>query len=161
MLLKRTILYAAILLMALVLGANVYTSVVDAPNWGSSIPASMDAAKNYFSVANPGTFFRIFSPASQVAALLSLILCWRYGWLARGLTAAALLLTVGVDIFTFSFFYPRNDLMFGAGSYPVEVLQNAWTGWSEMNHVRSAMVLAAVLCELAALSVFERLSAER
>jgi hypothetical protein len=161
MFLKRAILYAAILLLAGVLGTNVYTSVVDAPNWGASIPSSLDAAKNYFTVTNPGTFFRIFSPAAQVAALLSVILCWKYGWLVRGLTIAALVLAVVGDVMTFAYFYPRNEIMFGSAQHPNEVLQNAWTSWSAMNHLRSAVILAAALSELAALSVFERMSADR
>ena len=159
--LKRVVLYAAILLLAGVLMPNVYTSVVDAPNWGSSIPASMDAAKHYFTVANPGTYFRIFSPAAQIAALLSLILCWKYGWLVRGLIAAALVLAVSTDVLTFAYFYPRNEIMFGPAQHPNDVLQNAWNGWTAMNHVRSALALTAVLCELAALSAVERLSADR
>ena len=161
MLLKRVVLYAAILLLAGVLGTNVYTSVVDAPNWGASIPASMDAAKHYFTVANPGTFFRIFSPAAQVAALLALILCWRYGWLVRGLLAAALVLAVLGDVMTFAYFYPRNEIMFGPAQHPNDILQEAWNGWTAMNHVRSALILTATLCELAALSAVERLSADR
>jgi hypothetical protein len=161
MFLKRAILYAAILLLAGVLGTNVYTSVVDAPNWGASIPSSLDAAKNYFAVANPGTFFRMFSPGAQVAALLSVILCWKYGGLVRSLTLAALVLAVVVDLMTFAYFYPRNEIMFGPAQHPNDVLQNAWSGWTAMNHLRSAVILTAALCELAALSVFERLSADR
>jgi len=161
MMLKRVFLYAAILLLAGVLGANVYTSVVDAPNWGSSIPASMEAAKHYWAVANPGTFFRIFSPAAQVAALFSLIFCWKYGWLVRGLTAATLVLAVFGDVMTFAYFYPRNDIMFGSAQHSNDVLQEAWNGWTLMNHVRSALFLTATLCELAALSAVERLSADR
>ena len=161
MMLKRVVLYAVILLLAGVLGTNVYTSVVDAPNWGSSIPTSMDIAKHYWAVANPGTFFRIFAPAAKVAGLLEVILCGKYGWLVRGLTAAALVLAVSGDVMTFAYFYPRNDIMFGAEQHPNDVLQNAWNGWTVMNHVRSALFLTATLCELAALSAVERLSADR
>lgn len=159
MLISRIIIYAAILLLACVFGANVYTSVVDAPNWGSSIPASLDTAKQYFAVANPGTFFRMVSPAAQIAALLSLIVCWKYGGSVRLLAAAALLLAVLGDVMTFAYFYPRNAIMFGSGTYPVEALRETWSSWSTMNHVRSTVILAAVICELAALSGLERRSA--
>jgi hypothetical protein len=121
----------------------------------------MDAAKHYFAVANPGTFFRIFAPAAQIAALLSIILCWKYGWLVRGLTAGALFLAVFGDVLTFTYFYPRNAIMFGTENHPNDVLQNAWSGWTAMNNVRSALFLAATLCELAVLSTVERLSADR
>jgi hypothetical protein len=54
---RRLLIYLAIVLLGGVLGANVYNSVVDAPNWGAAIPGSLAAAKSYFSQANPGTFF--------------------------------------------------------------------------------------------------------
>lgn len=161
MLVSRIIIYISIVLVGCLLGANVYTSVVDAPNWGSSIPASLDAAKQYFAVANPGTYFRMFSPAAQVAALLSLIVCWRTGGRVRVLAASALVLVVAGDVMTFAYFYPRNAIMFGYEAYPTDVLKEAWRGWSAMNHVRSAIIFAAVLCELAALSGYERRSAMR
>jgi hypothetical protein len=66
---------------------NVYTSIVDAPNWGRDIPASIEATRNYFVVANPGTFFRLAAPINQVVTLIALVACWtfdtrvRYFWL--------------------------------------------------------------------------------
>lgn len=157
--LKRLVLYIAIILLGCTLGANIYTSVVDAPNWGAAIPASLAAAKQYFTVANPGSYFRVVSPAAQVAALLALIVGWRSGGWFRGLAAAALLLAVLGDVLTFAYFYPRNEIMFGSEVHSSEMLQNAWSGWASMNHVRSAALAAALLCELAALSVFERRAA--
>ena len=87
---------------------NVYTSMVDAANWGRDVPASIMAAREYFSVANPGTFFRIFSPVNQVLALLAVVVSW---WAPKGTFAicvAALVLAVSADIFTFAYFYPRT-----------------------------------------------------
>jgi hypothetical protein len=157
----RILLYITILLLGCVLGANIYNSVVDAPNWGSAIPASLDAAKQYFAVADPGSFYRVASPAAQVAGLLSIIFGWRLGGRMRILTALALALAVLGDVMTFTYFYPRNAIMFGANVFSNEELTNAWTGWTFMNHIRSAIVLAAVLCELAALSHFERRTVAR
>jgi hypothetical protein len=67
-------------------------------------------------------------------------------------------LAVSTDVMTFAYFYPRNEIMFGPAQHPTDVLQDAWNGWTTMNHVRSALVLTATLCELAALSTVERLS---
>ena len=44
---------------------NVYNSLVDAPNWGHSLPGSIEAARSYYSAADPGSFFRVFSPLNQ------------------------------------------------------------------------------------------------
>lgn len=154
---RRVLLYVAIALLGGILGANVYNSVVDAPNWGASIPDSMETARRYFGVANPGTFYRTVSPAAQIAALLALIAIWSAGGSARWLAAGALALAVAGDALTFAYFFPRNEILFGA-TFDPEALTRAWSGWSCMNHFRSAIVAAALFCELCALSAFEKRS---
>jgi len=128
--------------MAGLLFVNVYNSVVDAANWQADLPASMITAREYFSVATPGTFFRIVSPAGQVLALVTLIACWNYGRI-RYIAMGALVLAVFADLLTFGYFYPRLDIMFTA---PLEsngeAIQQAVKQWSSMNWFRSAMCAA-------------------
>ena len=124
-----------------ILFVNLYTSIVDAPNWGADIPNSIVAARQYFSVSNPGTFFRIFSPLNQVLALIAVILCWRKNrYLALGSLAVAVL----IDVFTFGYFYPRNEILFVA---PInnDAVRLAWEQWSMMNWLRSAMGVVNVV----------------
>lgn len=147
---RQAVVWLAVIVIGGVLGANVYTSAVDARNWGSNIPTSLDAARQYFSVANPGSFFRIASPLAQVLSLLALILCWNVPG-ARLFAGIAVLANVSGDIMTFAYFYPRNDIMF-VNPMNAEAAAQAWRGWAAMNHVRSAMVLAALLAELATLT---------
>jgi hypothetical protein len=121
---------------------NVYNSVVDAANWQAALPGSMMTARAYFSVADPGTFFRIASPLSQLLALVTLIACWKYGRL-RYFAAGTLLLAVFADLLTFGYFYPRLDIMFAA---PLEAngeaIREAVEQWSSMNWFRSALCAA-------------------
>jgi uncharacterized membrane protein len=152
---RRAILYAAVLTLAIVLGANLYNSVVDARNWGADIPASLATARQYFAVADPGHFFRIFSPLSQVFALTALVACWKIPG-ARLAAGVALMCAVGADVLTFAYFYPRNAIMLAAMP-DVTAASAAWREWSAMNHVRSALVLVAGVAELFALSRLERL----
>lgn len=159
MLIKQIVLFAAIILIGGVLGANVYNSVVDVPNWGTSIPSSLDVAKQYFTAANPGTFFRAVSPAMQIAALFALIVTWRTGGKSRIFAALAFVLSVSGDVLTFSYFYPRNAIMFGTEQHTAEVLSNTWSTWASMNHVRNLIVLAALICELSALTSLIRADA--
>lgn len=155
MILRRTVMYLAITTLGCVLGANLYNSVVDAPNWGASIPESVVTTRRYFAVADPGTYFRVASPAAQVATLIALIVCWRVGGRVRVLAAGALALAVAGDVLTFGYFYPRNALLFDPATSAV-ALARAWAEWSTMNYVRSAIVAAALICELSALSGSER-----
>jgi hypothetical protein len=114
---------------------NLYNSMVDAPNWGTQIPDSIIHARQYFSVANPGNFFRIFSPANQVFALIAVILCWKTN---RYLALASLVITILLDVMTFGYFYPRNDIMF-VKAIDESVIRLAWQEWSAMNWFRSAL----------------------
>jgi hypothetical protein len=130
---------------------NVYTSMVDAANWGRDVPASIVAAREYFSVANPGTFFRIFSPANQVLALLAAVTAW---WAPKGtfsICLAALVLAVSVDIFTFTYFYPRNEIMFVAPMENIDAIRSALSGWRSMNWIRSGMIVVIVVLDYLAL----------
>jgi len=152
---RRAILSVAIIAAAIVLGANVYTSVVDAPNWGANAPQGFEAARRYMAVRDPGDFFRVFSPAAQIAMLAAVIVCWPLKQ-ARWLAVAALAAGVAADAMTFVYFYPRNDIMF-VNPLDIGAAQRAWSEWSAMNHVRSALVLAAVVLLMQALSRVERL----
>jgi hypothetical protein len=128
---------------------NVYNSIVDAPNWGAHLPQSIEAARAYFSVANPGSFFRIASPINQVLALLALVLSWKNN---RYIALGSLIVAVLVDVITFAYFYPRNEVMFLA---PInnEAVTLAWKQWSAMNWLRSSLCLVNAVLAFALLIV--------
>lgn len=132
---------ASVALATGLLFANLYTSIVDAPNWGASFPESITTARAYYSVANPGNFFRVFSPLNQVFAIVAVFLCWRHN---RYLALASLAVAMLVEAFTFSYFYPRNEIMFAA-SVDESAIRVAWEQWSAMNWVRSLLCLVNVV----------------
>lgn len=116
---------------------NVYNSVVDAANWSSALPNSVVAAREYFSVANPGHFFRMVSPLNQILALVAVLLVWKNPR-ARYLAIASLILAVSADIFTFGYFYPRNEILFtGPLTSNIDTLRLAAEQWTTMNWFRS------------------------
>jgi hypothetical protein len=139
-------LYLFITLTAGLLLTNIYTSMVDAVSWNSDIPASIETAREYFKTTNPGKFFRIFSPMNQFMAFLSVIFFWHTSRKIRIYLAIALILVVLADVMTFTYFYPRNAILFE--SPLVENLQQIKTAgaqWASMNWVRS-LIVAAGLC---------------
>jgi len=148
---QKLVLILAATVAAGLLFANIYTSIVDAPNWGRDVPASIVAAREYFSVKNPGNFFRVFSPLNQVLALLAVVVSW---WAPKGtfsICLAALILAVSVDVFTFTYFYPRNEIMFVAPIENVEAIRSALSGWQNMNWIRSGMIAVVVVLDYLAL----------
>ncbi len=148
---RKIVVAAAVILASGLLFANVYNSVVDAPNWGHNIPASLIAAREYFQVADPGTFYRVLSPVLHVLTFIAVVICWTVNSRVRYLLIAALVISVSTDVFTFGYFYPRNEILFrSALDGSNDAAAAAWSQWSAMNWVRSALVAAGVLCDFLA-----------
>jgi hypothetical protein len=114
---------------------NLYNSIVDAPNWGANLPGSIDVARQYYATSNPGNFFRIVSPINQVLAVILVVLSWKNN---RYLALAFLITAILLDVLTFSYFYPRNEILFEA-PLNVEAIRQAWTQWSTMNWFRTLL----------------------
>jgi hypothetical protein len=134
---KNIVLFASITIAAGLLLTNIYNSLVDSRSWGSDIPRSMETVREYYKTVNPGNFFRIISPANQVLALLALLLFWRRSPEIRLFLGIALIFYVFADIFTFAYFYPRNEIMMKTPLTEVDTIKKAWSEWNEMNWVRS------------------------
>src|SRR5688572_10643550 len=113
---KHSIIFASMAIAAGLVLTNIYTSIVDVPAWGRSIPASIDTARQYYSASNPGDFFRIFSPINQLLGLLSIILFWKQGNQIRKFLIAAFALYVIGEGMTFMYFYPRNEILFASNA---------------------------------------------
>jgi len=149
---KQIILFASIMLASGLLFSNMYNSMIDARSWGADIPASIETARQYFKVANPGDFFRIFSPVNQVLALLALVLFWKTPDSIPIYLAIAFVLYVLCDVLTFAYFYPRNDILFKTGSLTdTGILRSAWSGWNVVNWLRTAMLFIGLIFSFAAL----------
>lgn len=139
---KIIILFASISLAAGLMFVNFYNSLIDARSWGSDIPRSISVTRAYFKTVNPGNFFRLFSPVNQALGLLALILFWKSAPDARIYLGVAFALYVLGDLFTYAYFFPRNDIMWNTAQLSeVDVLRKAWSEWSRMNWLRTFLLL--------------------
>lgn len=142
---KTIILFASISIASGLLFVNLYTSLFDAKSWGSDIPNSIAAAREYFKIVNPGNFFRMFSPVNQILALLVLILFWKSPSPIRLCLGAAFVMYILGDVLTFAYFYPRNDIMFKTAQLTdVDLLKTTWSEWNTMNWVRTFVLVAGL-----------------
>jgi Domain of unknown function (DUF1772) len=146
----KIVLFLSIMMATSIVATNVYTSVIDAKSWGSNIPESIQTARDYFKSGTPGKFFRVASPLNQVLALLALILFWKSVPSARMFLGIALGCYVATDVFTFAYFYPRNEIMFISGTDPA-AMSKAWSEWNAMNWVRSLIALVGVCASFVSL----------
>lgn len=148
---KQVFLFASMAIAAGLAMVNVYTSVVDVPAWSHHVPQSVDTARQYYTVSNPGNFFRIFSPVNQLLGLACLILFWKRSPQVRLLLATAFVMYVIGEGMTFMYFYPRNAIILGAQSADTETLQSVLSEWSSMNWVRSLVIVIGCVCSGGAL----------
>ena len=149
---KNIVLYASVAFSSGLLFVNIYNSIVNAANWESNIPLSITATRNFFVVANPGTFFRLIDPTNMLLIMLALILFWKKSSSIRLFLGIALLCYVSSMILTFTYFYPRNEVMFLSEQLPgTETLKKVASEWGRMNWVRSLIWLAGLACSFIAL----------
>ena len=152
---KTIILFASIAIASGLLLVNMYTSIVDAKSWGSDIPNSIGAAREYFKTVNPGNFFRIFSPVNQLLGLLVLILFWKTSPSIRLCAGAAFVMYLLAEGLTFGYFYPRNDIMFKTAQLTdINLLKKTWSEWNTMNWVRTLVLLVGLFFSFLSLHKF-------
>ncbi len=149
---RKIVLYASVAFSSGLFFTLVYNSIVNAANWESNIPHSITATRDFFVVANPGTFFQFVDPMNMLLILLALILSWKTSSSIRLFLGIALLCFISSMILTFTYFYPRNDIMFLSAQLPdTETLKKAASEWGRMGWVRCFLSLAGLVCVLLAL----------
>jgi len=149
---KKLVLYAAVAFSSGLFFTLIYNSIVNAANWESNIPQSITATRDFFVVANPGTFFKLVDPTNMLLVVLALILFWKKSSSIRMFLGIALVCYVSSMILTFTYFYPRNEVMFISEQLPdTETLKKAASEWGRMGWVRSLLSLIGLVCTFLAL----------
>jgi hypothetical protein len=135
----------ALIVSGMLLGAGVYESVVLAPNLQGA-PTSLEHARGFYHVTNPGVFFRVIPPATQLFLLLALVCNWKPTSITRWRLAGGLVLAILADVITFKFHYPRNAILFSAPltNSPAD-LDRVAAEWATGNYVRIVLILIAVV----------------
>ena len=142
---QKITLFLSIVLAGGLLFTNLYTSLIDARSWGSDIPNSIGTARAYFKEVDPGNFFRLFSPVNQALGIMVLVLFWKASPSIRMGLGIALVCYVLAEALTFTYFFPRNDIMFrDAALADVDLLRKTWSEWNSMNWVRSGILTIGV-----------------
>jgi uncharacterized membrane protein len=149
---RKIVLYASVAFSSGLFFTLVYNSIVNAANWESNIPQSIAATRDFFVVANPGTFFQLVDPTNMLLVVLALILFWKKSTSARLFLGIALVCYISSMILTFTYFYPRNDIMFLSEQlHDTETLKKAASEWGRMGWVRCLLSLAGLVCSFLAL----------
>ena len=159
---KKIILFASIGLASGLLFTNLFTSLVDARSWGNDIPNSIATARQYFKVVDPGVFFRLFSPINQVLGLIAVVIFWKTSPSIRLRLFIAFACYVAAEAMTFTYFFPRNDIMFrDAALTDIDLLKKTWSEWNNMNWVRTAILLVGVIFSMLSLHAIYPVMSEK
>jgi len=152
-LVRQCVLALAVIAVCMSLGAACYESVVMAPNFAANVPDGLMHARGFLTQSHPGNYFRVLAPATQVLLLLSVILNWRTRN-ARWWLVTAFALMVLTDVITYTFHYPRNDLMFvqPLESSTPEALEAAAREWGTGNYARIALIAGSAVMALRGLN---------
>jgi len=65
-----------------------------------------------------------------------------------------LLVAVLTDVFTFAYFYPRNDVLFVHALSNADVLTKTCSEWRTMNWVRSLLLAFGLVCSMKGLDAY-------
>lgn len=143
--LRLTSLAIALLFSAMLLGASVYQSVVDGPNYHGG-PVALEHARGFYHAVNPGVFFRIVAPASQLLLLFAIVCNWKPTPITRWRLVGGLASLILADVVTFRFHYPRNSILFVAPLTNTSAFYDrVATEWATGNYVRSALILITIV----------------
>ncbi len=154
---KKAILFLSIILASGLVMVTVYNTIVDAKSWGSDIPASIQAAREYYKHVDPRRFYAIIGPPNLLLSLLTIILFWKDGVSLRMYFGASFLLYAAIVILTLTYFIPRDLILF---TWPIQdhlqEIRTASSQWLQMNWIRTLLGLAGVLCSCKGLDVYYR-----
>jgi uncharacterized membrane protein len=141
----------------MLLGAAVYESLVMAPNYVLGL-ATLEHARGFLVASTPAAFFRILSPIVQLLLFLSVVLAWRAApTRVRWLLLASLCAAIATDVVTFTFHYPRNEILFVAPlDRPAAELHRIAQEWAWGNYVRIGLLCMAVAAAIVALRTLPR-----
>lgn len=146
---SRVIVGAFVVNLGVALGAGLYESVIVVPEWltvseGSRWAWNPEAAAE----ADTGRRFWVFVSTGPltVLALANLLLAFRTARSARRWLLPAALISSAERVFTLGYFIPTM-IGLSRASPSAEAARSAAT-WAQLNHLRHALTLAALLLAL-------------
>ena len=97
--------------LGMLLGGAVYESIVMAPNYRTNVPESLKHVRDFMKTTNPAYYFRVFSPATIISLIVTIIVCWEF-LPARWWFIGAFTGQIVTDTITYTFHYPINRKLF-------------------------------------------------
>jgi hypothetical protein len=153
--LQRILLWLLVVNLGMALGAGVYESRIVVPQWITSSPDqtyrwNADAARE----SDTGLRFWVYVTTVPLTllTLANLVTAWRAVAPVRGWWLAAALTALLDRLFTFAYFIPTMVGLMRENMTQSQAVPTALQ-WASLNHLRHAILLAALLAAMKAFSL--------
>ncbi len=136
-------------------GAIVFNTIVFYPNIFHNIPNSLELTMQFLKVRGPHHFFPPFGASVILSNLIALFFWWKFRAVRNLLLISLILLIVFEFIFSVTFFWDKNIILFVEGKqvHSQTYLQDVADSFQLWHWVRVCTSGIASLCALAALQV--------
>ena len=145
--------------LGMLLGGAVYESIVMAPNYRTAVPESLKHLRGFMRITNPAYYFRVFSPATIISLIVTIIACWKF-LPARWWFVGAFVGQVITDTITYTFHYPINRILF---IDPLisdnQLLIKLAREWGAGNKIRVIILVLIAVCAISGMISLVRLQA--
>ncbi|MES2617391.1 MAG: DUF1772 domain-containing protein [Bacteroidota bacterium] len=138
--------------ICILFGAIVFNTLVFYPNVFYRVPQSLELTMQFLKMRGPHHFFPPFGGAIILLNIVSILFYWKTGNVRNSLVKSLLLLVVFEFIFSITFFWEKNAILFieGQKKHSIEILQQTAISFQKWHWVRVFTTgLASILALLA------------
>ncbi|CAN5379270.1 hypothetical protein BH10ACI1_BH10ACI1_32310 [soil metagenome] len=105
---RKIILWLMVLFFAFFFAGHIFELIANIPNWQSGEIADVARYRDFYAKSGPGDYFSLTHGGSLLFSLIGLAVVWKRGGQARIAAVIAVLIVLGVGVYTYLAFLPTN-----------------------------------------------------
>lgn len=134
------------LLAFLFFGGMLCTIITQYPNWDYDLPNSLVTTNNFYSEANPGTFFQLMGKIMVPVFIVMIVIIWKLSqarnyFLIHFITY--LIIGLGTGIIVYPILYELGAE--NVANRPIEEIQALLDRFKTLDSIRSVLALISIL----------------
>ncbi len=147
-------LWATVFLFSFYFSGHLFDLTVNVPNWKSGEIADVMLYRDFYHQSSPSVYFAPLVLGTPIISLITLLLVWKSGGATRILVCAALVIALGVTVWTVLFFVPINQYI-STGQYDPVELKEVVARWVLYDYLRLALVGIGLVCSFLASQLYK------
>jgi hypothetical protein len=141
------------LVFCVYLSAHLFDIFILIPNWRSGTMEDIQLYNAFFHQTNPYDFYKVIMPVSTVLSFSCFIAYAHRGNPMLVFLLIALLIDIGIDLVTWSFFLPINEYLFfeQGGDLQPDRVREYVRSWVTADYLRTGLIVIGFYASLLAL----------